>query len=203
MKTDAETVTLPERPELVFPDQEAEALRMAYAQARAVLEYGAGGSTVLAAELGTPVVSVESDGAWAERVRGWIAEVGPSTPAEVIHADVGPTGNWGFPVDDSAWRGYPAYPLAIWDRLGKDLPQPDVVLVDGRFRTGCVLAAAFRSPVPLTLLLDDYTNRSQYHEIEDFVGQPTLIGRLAVFDIAPMPVPADRMIDIYRMMTHA
>lgn len=193
----------PERPELTFPPAEAEAVRLAYAEAEMVLEYGSGGSTVLAAELGTPIIAVESDGDWVAMMRTWFEAHPPQALCEVIHADVGPTRRWGFPANDRHWRSFAAYPLAVWDRLGTDLPQPDVVLVDGRFRTGCALATAFRTQRPLTLLFDDYENRSPYHEIEDFLGQPNLIGRMAVFDVEPIPVDAGRLLDIIRMMTHA
>ncbi|WP_231388611.1 hypothetical protein [Pseudooceanicola algae] len=189
-------------PELVFPPQEAEAVRLAYAEAEAILEYGAGGSTMLAVAAGTPIVSVESDAGWVYQMRGWIRDSAPTVLAEVIHADIGPTGDWGYPRDASGWKDYAAYPLKVWDRLGQDLPLPDVVLVDGRFRTGCALATAFRSPRPVTLLFDDYKDRPRYHEIEGFLGAPTLIGRLAVFDVTPMAIPADRLLDIQLMLTH-
>lgn len=187
------------RPELTFPEAEAEAVRLAYGEAEVILEYGSGGSTVLAGDLGKRVTSVESDGAWAQMMRDWFTDNPPKGAVEVIHADIGRTKEWGHPKDDRGWRRYAAYPLAVWER--SEMPHPDLVLVDGRFRTGCVLATAFHISRPVTLLLDDYKHREQYHEIEDFVGQPTLIGRLAVFDINPMPVPATRLLDVIRMMT--
>lgn len=192
--------TGPDAPELTFPPEEAEALRRAYATARVVLEYGSGGSTLVAAgQSGTRVTAVESDAAWAEMMRDWFVHNPPAGEVEVIHADIGPTKEWGYPRDNRGWRRYAEYPLGVWAR--EDLPHPDVVLVDGRFRTGCVLATAFNISRPVTLLLDDYKTREHYHEIEDFVGKPTLIGRLAVFDITPAPVPSDRLGDIVRMMT--
>ncbi|WP_010138266.1 hypothetical protein [Oceanicola sp. S124] len=197
----AADLSAPVRPELTFPEQEADAVRLAYGEAKVILEYGSGGSTVLAGELGKRVTSVESDGKWARMMREYFAANPPRGAVEVIHADIGPTREWGHPVDDRDWRRFAAYPLGVWDR--GLAPHPDVVLVDGRFRPGCVLATAFNIEQPVTLLFDDYRNREQYHEIEDFVGQPTLIGRLAVFDIVPMPVPSDRLLDVIRMMTHA
>lgn len=188
-----------QRPELTFPEAEAEAVRLAYRRSRVILEYGSGGSTVVGAELGRRVTSVESDPDWAQMMRDWFAANPPRGQVEVIHADIGPTKEWGHPETDRGWRRFAAYPLAVWAR--DDLPEPDLVLVDGRFRTGCVLATAFNITRPVTLLLDDYKTRENYHEIEDFVGKPTLIGRLAVFDINPMPVPADRLMDVIRMMT--
>lgn len=195
-------LSAPERPELTFPKAEAEAVRLAYAHAQVILEYGSGGSTVLAAEMGKRVTSVESDGKWARMMRDYFEANPPKGEVEVIHADIGPTREWGHPVDDRDWRRFAAYPLGVWQK-GRMAAQPDVVLVDGRFRPGCALATAFNIEQPVTLLFDDYRNREQYHEIEDFVGQPTLIGRLAVFDINPMPVPSDRLLDVIRMMTHA
>jgi hypothetical protein len=193
---------MPKRPELTFPPKVVEAVRLAYAEAGVILEYGSGGSTVMAAEMpGKHVTSVESDGTWAQMMRDWFAANPPASRVEVVHADIGQMENWGYPLDDSAWRSFAAYPMAVWDR--PDMPHPDVVLVDGRFRTGCVLATAFRITRPVTLLFDDYVNRPEYHEIEAFVGQPTHSGRLAVFDIAPMAVPGDRLLDVFRMMTHA
>ncbi|EAQ01085.1 hypothetical protein OB2597_03569 [Pseudooceanicola batsensis HTCC2597] len=184
------------RPELTMPEAEAAALRTAYGEARAILEYGSGGSTVLASELpGKQVVSVESDADWARMMRAWFALNPGRSPVELIHADIGPTRDWGHPADASAWALFPAYPLAVWDR---DIA-PDVVLVDGRFRAGCALACAFRTRQPLTLLFDDYVPRGAYHAVEEFLGTPEIIGRMAVFDISPTPVPSDRLLRVIEL----
>jgi hypothetical protein len=50
---------------LTLPADEARLLQDHYARAGVVLEYGSGGSTLLAARLGKQVFSVESDAAWA------------------------------------------------------------------------------------------------------------------------------------------
>ena len=77
--------------------------------------------------------------------------------------------------------------------------QPDVVLVDGRFREGCALAAAFLAEKPLTLLFDDYAQRKQYHKVEEFLGRPEMTGRMARFEITPQPVPAKRLLRIMQL----
>ena len=190
----------PNRPELTLPEAEAQALRTAYAAAQVVLEYGSGGSTLVAAELGRTVFSVESDPAWAQMMRDWFAANPAPGRVEIIHADIGPTKEWGHPVDHSGWRGYAAYPLAVWDRAGFE--QPDVVLVDGRFRVGCALATAFRTEKPVTLLFDDYVKRENYHVVEKFLGQPAaVIGRMACFEVKPTPVPAKHLHRIVQLMT--
>jgi hypothetical protein len=61
------------RPELTLPEAEAATIRAAYERAGVILEYGSGGSTVLGAELGKRVLSVESDKAWAQMMRDWFA----------------------------------------------------------------------------------------------------------------------------------
>lgn len=188
------------RPELTMPEAEAELLRAEYARADVILEYGTGGSTALASELsGKTVFAVESDKAWAEMMRAWLAENAPATETriEVIWCDVGETGEWGRPVDDSGWRRYPRYALQVWQRA--DFQPPDVVLVDGRFREGCALACAFLAQKPLVLLFDDYAGRQHYHHVEEFLGVPELTGRMARFEITPQAIPPERLLRIMQL----
>lgn len=195
------TDTIP-RPELTLPEAEAEALRTAYAEASAILEYGSGGSTVVASEMpGKRVFSVESDKDWAQMMRSWFKQnpAVAGTQIDVIWSDVGETKAWGYPVNNDAWSRYAQYPLKVWDL--PEFEQPDVVLVDGRFRTGCAMATAFRTKKPVTLLVDDYKRRRQYHAIEKYLGAPDLIGRMARFSVNRMPVPADDLLKIMDMMT--
>lgn len=190
-----------QRPALTLPEAEAAALRTAYAQASVILEYGSGGSTVKAAEMpGKTVFSVESDKAWAEDMRHWFAANPPAEGSEVhvIWSDIGPTKEWGQPKDDGEWRRWPRYPLGIW--RDEAFRQPDVVLVDGRFRVGCALATAFLTKAPLTLLFDDYADRSRYARVEDWLGPPSMIGRMAVFHVEPTPISPDRLLQVVQFM---
>lgn len=182
----AETLT---RPALTLPPAEAAALLSAIARARTVLEYGAGGSTVLAAEAGAEVWSVESDADWAAMMRVWFAANPPSRAVHVLHADIGPTRDWGHPRDESRLRHWPDYALAPWETPG--FPHPDVVLVDGRFRLACFLAVAFHITRPVTLFFDDYVPRRGYHRAEEVAKPAALIGRMARFDLTPTPITPD------------
>jgi hypothetical protein len=190
------------RPELTLPDTEAAVLRAAYAGAASILEYGSGGSTVMAAEMpGKAIWSVESDPVWAQMMRNWFTVNPPAAGSEVdiIWSDIGPTKEWGHPVGHSECQRFARYPLEVWDLSG--FIPPDVVLVDGRFRAGCVLATAFRTSRLVTVFVDDYTSRPQNHVIETFVGAPVAtIGRMVQFDITPMAVPADRLLKIIQLM---
>ena len=189
------------RPELTMPEPEAALLRAEYAQADVIVEYGSGGSTVLAGEMpGKTVLSVESDKDWALMMRAWFRDNPPveSSTVDVIWSDVGETKEWGRPVDDSQWRRYPRYALEVWSL--PEFRHPDVVLVDWRFREGCALAAGFMAERPLVLLFDDYVQRKNYHAVEEFLGAPEMTGRMARFEITPQPVPPARLLRIMQLM---
>ena len=179
------------RPDLTMPAAEAEALHTAYAGAGVVLEYGSGGSTLMAAEAGAEVWSVESDAAWAAMMQGWFAQNPAKGRAHVLHADIGPTRDWGHPADDSRLRHWPDYALKVWEAPG--FRHPDVVLVDGRFRLACFLTAAYRITRPVTLFFDDYAPRAAYHKAATLCAPTQMIGRMARFDLSPQTLTPDRI----------
>jgi hypothetical protein len=191
-----------DRPVLTLPEQESALVRAEYAKADTILEFGSGGSTVLAAEMpGKHVYSVESDRSWARMMKRWFAANPPADGSEVhiVWSDIGPTADWGHPADETAWSRFARYPLGIWQ--SKDFVHPDVVLVDGRFRVGCCLATAFSISRPVTLLFDDYTDRSRNRQVEEFLGEPQrMAGRMAQFHVEPTPIPAHRLLRIIRFM---
>ncbi|MBL9051441.1 MAG: glycosyltransferase family 2 protein [Tabrizicola sp.] len=174
---------------LKMPPAEAAHLRQAFAKASVILEYGSGGSTIVAAEGGRRVFSVESDKAWADRVQAELATI--SDRAHVHYADVGETGEWGAPVNGRAHRRFHAYALSVWDR--PDFAEPDVVLIDGRFRAACLVAVLLRARRPTTVLFDDYRRRRFYHGVEKLARKEELIGNMARFTVTPGPIPPDMM----------
>ncbi|MEI4470644.1 hypothetical protein [Frigidibacter sp. MR17.24] len=188
------------RPELTLPVAEGERLRAAYAAAEVILEYGAGGSTVLAADMdGKTITSVESDAAWIAGMQRWFAANPGRSPVTFHHADIGPTGRWGKPVDDERWRSFHLYPLGVWER--EDFAHPDVVLIDGRFRVGCLLATAFQIRKPVTVLFDDYADRPRYAEVERWVEPDEICGRMAVYRLVPRLFPVRDLAGIMELMT--
>jgi len=180
-----------ERPMLTLPGAEAEALTAGYGRAEVVLEYGSGGSTVLAAELGKTVYSVESDAVWCGKMQEWFVDNPPKGRVVLHQADIGPTKKWGMPVGSAAFRRFPGYALSVWDLPGFE--HPDVVLIDGRFRPACLLATAFRITRPVTVLFDDYAERPTYHAIETMFRPSAMHGRMAEFAVDPTPLSADRL----------
>lgn len=173
-------------PELSFPTDETNLLRRVYHDAKIILEYGSGGSTIIGSEQPYKLIfSVESDHDWAIRLQHEIDMRNLPSPAFVYHVDIGPTGNWGRPLGPEAWTRFHRYPLAIWDE--PFFRQPDVVLIDGRFRPACLMAVLLRTQKPVTVLFDDYIKRPAYHSVEAFLQPTEMVGRMAVFDVQPRP----------------
>jgi hypothetical protein len=157
------------------------------APAKRYLEFGTGGSTFLAAKLGVDFSAVDSDPYFLRNLQKKIRTAGHdrNTGQRFYHADIGPTGPWGYPVG----------PISA-ERLRKfrrysDVPQsstcdelvPDLVLVDGRFRVACALKTLrlLAETENWTLVVDDYTNRPSYHIIAEFAHLERVVGRMAVF----------------------
>lgn len=190
------------RPDLTLPEREASALRGAYAAADVILEYGSGGSTVMAAEMpGKRVFSVENDKAWVQMMRGWFDANPPAegTEVDVIWSDTGDTKSWGYPIDTSEYSQYAQYPLNVWSL--DEFRQPDVVLIDGRFRAGCALATALNTQKPVLVFIDDYAGRKELHAIERFIGSPESIGRMASFEVDRVALEPADLLTVIEMMT--
>lgn len=181
-------------PSIHMPEAEAAALEEAYRNARVIGEYGSGGSTALAARDCTARIrSIESDAAWVAQLQGWLDENAPEARGRVDlrHCDIGPTGAWGTPTAARFWRKFWTYPYALW--AGGDF-DPDLVLIDGRFRTACLAATMLHCRQPLMVLFDDYTPRKHYHVVEELLPKPLLIGRMACFEVAPGLISREDML---------
>lgn len=189
-----------DRPALTFPQEVSDWVRRLYADATVILEYGSGGSTVLAAEMvGKTVFSVETDPDWCDMMQRYLDHAGTTSDVTLHYADIGKVGKWGRPVSNRKWDRYHAYPNSVWDL--PDFKPPDLVLVDGRFRVACALTALLRTEQPLTLLFDDYGGRQSYHAIEQFVQPVETRGRMARFEIEPTPLPRAKLTEILRLYT--
>lgn len=142
------------------------------------LEYGSGGSTVLASNLGVRTISVESDPYYARAVRK--AVNGATT---ILTPNIGITGPWGWPLFKrptkrrlARWQSYVDAP---WPIIGSF---PDLIMVDGRFRVACALESARQARLhgaTATLLFDDYATRTPIIRSSAILALPNaLAGRL-------------------------
>lgn len=183
-------------PEMTFPAAVREFLEARYRAADVILEYGMGGSTAFAASLpGKTVLSVENARPFHDRMADYFDRVPPRAKVVLHHVDVGPTRAWGFPADASGWPAFHAYPMSIWRH--PDFVQPDLVLIDGRFRVGCFLATLFLSERPVTVLFDDYAKRGSYHLVEHYAPRVETVGRMARFELTPRGVARDDLFTLF------
>jgi hypothetical protein len=164
---------------------------------RRYAEFGAGGSTVMAAQQDfEAMVCVESDAAWAAAVREHpdVAAMVKAGRASVIHADIGPVGDWGAPADQSSGRLWPGYIARMWEEWERRGGFPDLVFVDGRFRVACALSVALlatcrsAAEAPLVMMRDIGPQRPQYARVFNFFRIEETVESLVV--LAPVPKPS-------------
>lgn len=186
-----------------FDPASTEYFREQLAKARNYLEYGSGGSTILANQMVTNLVSVDSDASFLADVRRKLEENDRRAMAKLIHVNIGLTQHWGMPVFTKPtrrrvrrWEQYAKAPWRYFRTIGQ---QPDLVLVDGRFRVACVLESLLSlSPLSETqILLDDYVGRPYYTVVEKY-ADIELVGRMAV--LRPRRL-VDR-IEVRRLVNH-
>lgn len=192
-------------PQLSFPEEEATVLERHYRAANVILEYGSGGSTVLASRMpGKLVFSVESDRRWALDLQCRIDMAALPSPAILYPVNIGLTAEWGRPVNENGWRCYHRYPTAVWAEPW--FRHPDLILIDGRLRPACFVAACLRIKRPVTLLFDDYRDRKSYHVVEELVKPKRLVGRMAEFRLEPANWPIwvhDLLLELCTKMTYS
>lgn len=185
------SVLRPPKPELTLPDEVAKFVKGIYSTPKSIVEYGSGGSTILAAEQsGTTVFSTESDRDWCKKMEDWFHHNPPKGKVFMTHVDIGQTKEWGHPVDNSKILHFINYPMSIWQHPA--LIHPDVVLIDGRFRVACFVATLMHINRPTTILFDDYSDRPRYHVVEEFCKPTRHVGRMAIFEAEPAVLTASQ-----------
>lgn len=159
-------------------------------QTNCFLEYGAGGSTVLAASLGVPrIVSVESNPEFARAVGQTVAAKRTKSTLHLITLNFGPTQDWGMPATYEAHLEWPSYALRPWEFLRENHLSPELILIDGRFRVACFFASLLDARPGTVILFDDYLLReTEYRVIENILAPKECIEKSAVF-VVPSEIP--------------
>ena len=166
-------------------------IRHAAAGLQSGVEFGCGGSTrLLLEELGGSLVSVESDPLWLARLREDPVCRGAATARRWrgLHADLGPVGQWGWPRDPARHADGALY----WDAPWMFCPTPNFVLVDGRFRVACALAALARLEPEGIVAMHDFWGREHYRpilEYADLIGTTASLVLLARKPGRDVPAP--------------
>jgi hypothetical protein len=169
-----------------FDDESTAYFNDVITSAHHYLEYGSGGSTVLAHQHVACLVSVESDRHFLKAVQRKLEKQRSGAETILIPVNIGFTEDWGRPVFTKPtpsrvdrWRSYPKAPWAFFQRRRTE---PDVVLVDGRFRVACVLESLMNleDNSPCLILVDDYAGRPHYTPVEEVAELVDMKGRMAV-----------------------
>jgi hypothetical protein len=165
-----------------MPELAISALSSRLMGAKCYLEYGSGGSTVLAADLGVPkIISVDTSIEWSDKVKSNVERMSYGGELKIFHVNIGRTKKWGYPVNDAHIRQWSRYFFEPWKFIYKENISPDLVLIDGRFRVCCFLASLAHAQVGTTLLFDDYVGRGYYHAVEKLLKPISRHDRMAEF----------------------
>lgn len=146
------------------------------------LEYGLGGSTIFYLRNSRgKVCSVEANSSWLEfmRRKNVIAKNEAKGRLEIFQVDIGPTKEWGYPVNDYARERFPDYSDAVF---GRKEVKYDLILIDGRFRIACVLAALIHqgknNPI---VAIHDFWFTDSYHVVLKYLEVVEKADTLGIF----------------------
>lgn len=146
------------------------------------LEYGSGGSTVLASQYNlNSIISVDSDKLWADKVESKINR--SKKFISINYCDIGPVRDWGIPTDLSGWKNYWKYTVLPWKVSIDRNIHPDLVLIDGRFRVSSFIYSWLNADEGTIILFDDYTTRPEYHILEKIFSPVATHGIMAEFSV--------------------
>jgi hypothetical protein len=144
------------------------------------LEFGTGGSTVLAASLvARSVISVDSSSSKQSSVAHSCVVAGTRITPLLLHADIGPISEWGHPLDVTFRGRWPDYVSEVW--RGSSARRADLCLIDGRFRVASFLSVLLECEAMTAIMFHDFPGRKPYHVIREFADEIAKQDELVVF----------------------
>lgn len=148
---------------------------------RRYVEWGSGNSTLFVAlnyRL-EGMVTIETNEALVDELKRdpYLSKLAVRGKLELIHANIGHTVEWGWPSN----RDPTLAVGAMWQDLCEKLPEDiDTVLIDGRYRIPAVLLSLMLWP-EATFLFHDFTNRTHYHNLCEYIDIQEVCDTLIVF----------------------
>lgn len=137
-------------------------------------EYGCGKSTIwTTSNTKSLMFCVDTSKDWIN----FVDEKIKSDRLKTLWVDCGPIGKWGRPKSYQNRENFRRYADILWEQG----VQPDIILVDGRFRVLCFLVSLRNAKVGTKIIFDDYINREHYHIVEEFVPREQVCGRQCLF----------------------
>lgn len=158
-------------------------------KSKVYLEYGSGKSTLWTLQnTNTKVYSIETDKEWYQKIHENINKKAKMIDIKLV--DIGPVINWGRPINYNYYKNFHNYTDFYW----KKNIQPDLVLIDGRFRVCSFLTSLKYAKEGTFILFDDYIERGIYHIVESFIKKYDQNLEQALFK-----VPSKSKIDYERL----
>jgi hypothetical protein len=148
------------------------------------LEYGMGESTLLAAAKSLlSIVSIDTSEEWISKVHASLEKSKHKGNIHLLHTNLGKTLDWGYPVNELFVKSWPSYYTSPWIEYRNLCSSPDLILIDGRFRSPCFLYSILHCKAGTRILWDDYLNRTEYHFVEKVLPPQGLIDDMAIFTV--------------------
>ena len=97
----------------------------------------------------------------------------------LVHVDIGPVGDWGFPIDKSTKERWPSYYQTIWKTPAAS--DADLYLVDGRFRVASFMSVLLHCKPDAIIMIHDFSSREGYHVIKEVAREIARAEDLSVF----------------------
>jgi len=135
---------------------------------------------VLAADLVQDwVISLDSSRDWLDHVREACRERKTRLEPVLSYIDIGETGKWGFPKDETSRDRWPLYHSSMWG--DPRLADADLYLIDGRFRLACFAQALLHCGDRAFIAFHDYASRPHYHAAASIAREVVRVGDLSIF----------------------
>jgi hypothetical protein len=158
------------------------------------LEFGCGGSTVLAASyVRHSVVSVDSSKEWIDKINKECEKC--QIEPHFVYVDIGPVGDWGTPQTPTG--NWPNYHTKVWKHF--DACDADLFLIDGRFRVACFAQILMYCSNPIIAVHDFTSRKKHYSAIWEIGREIASVDDLSFFMPASNNLSkAKRILDIYK-----
>jgi hypothetical protein len=167
-------------------EEELNYLEKRLTESRKYLEFGSGASTLMALRNSSlSIVSFDTNQEYMEYLVSEIELLDlPQENLTLSLVDIGPTGEWGRPLDESLIEKFSLYSRTPFQFIKSIFFVPDLILIDGRFRVAVFVQAIINCPGAI-VIFDDYYDRPQYFEVETLWKPFEKCGRIAVFNSPP------------------
>jgi hypothetical protein len=160
------------------------------------LEFGVGGSTYVASQhVEQSIIAIDSSKEWLDRVRLECANF--KLKPNLIYVDIGPTKDWGYPIDQSSRDNWPGYHESVWDL--PESAEADLYMVDGRFRVACFAQAVIHCDSKALIGFHDFASREQYHCVREIAREIATTEDMSFFKpLTGSEEKANRILEEYR-----